>query len=83
MIRCDGCSQDIGQYVVVRDYSHEVRYCPECVILYKTFVEVSQRREAELQAQMDEFVRDERAKLSLRLTPMDLCAPSLDAMVLD
>ena len=85
-IRCDGCGkhgEPSGMATPQAD-GHEARYCNPCAEIYEDFVRIVQIEENRLNAVLDAFISETRAKLPLDFTPQDLPArkPGLGGLLL-
>ena len=78
-IKCDGCGLDvdIAQIHLYTDYDHLCRYCADCLTEYKSFVSAAKSQEMVLQRQMDEWTLWARARMTLKLTPLDIAQARL------
>ena len=71
---CDGCHISLPHTTLlyIHDYGHEVRYCAECVEVYRQFVVTCQAEEQRRQRELDLWMLERRTHVPLALMPLDL-----------
>ena len=72
VIPCDGCGLGTPTLTLLTDYGHEVRYCAECVEVYRQFVVTCQAEEQRRQRELDLWMLERRTHVPLALMPLDL-----------
>ena len=72
-IPCDGCDLpfEAGELAYELDLGHECRYCPVCHKEYQVWMSAVQATEARLQAELDAWQHEMRAKVPLKRIPTD------------
>ena len=73
-LSCDGCHISLlhTDLLYIHDYGHEVRYCAECVEVYRQFVVTCQAEEQRRQRELDLWMLERRTHVPLALMPLDL-----------